>query len=57
MPPQWTVPSTDEDEEISLPTLEEVNFAVLKLKNYTASGPNELNAELLKVDIMSIEVD
>jgi hypothetical protein len=31
MPPQWTTPSTDE--EIPLPTLEEVNFAVLKLKN------------------------
>jgi hypothetical protein len=27
--PKWTVPSTDEVEEIPLPTLEEVNFAVL----------------------------
>jgi hypothetical protein len=31
MPPQWTVPSTDEAEEIPLPILEEVNFAVLIL--------------------------
>jgi hypothetical protein len=34
MPPWWTVPSTIEVEEIPLPTLEEVNFGVLKLKNY-----------------------
>jgi hypothetical protein len=32
MPPQWTVPSTDEAEEIPLPSFEEVNFAVLILK-------------------------
>jgi hypothetical protein len=44
MPPKWTVPSTDEDEEILLPTLDEVNFAVLKLKNNRASGPDGLNA-------------
>jgi hypothetical protein len=54
MPPQWTVPSTEEAEEISLPTLEEVNFAVLKLKNNRASGPDGLNTELLKVDEMSL---
>jgi hypothetical protein len=30
MPPQWTAPSTDEVEEILSPTLEKVNFAVLK---------------------------
>jgi hypothetical protein len=52
-PPKWTVPSTDEVEEIPLPTLEEVNFVVLKLKNNKASGPDGLNAELLKVDEMS----
>jgi hypothetical protein len=33
MPPQWIAQFTDEVEEIPLPTLEEVNFAVLKLKN------------------------
>jgi hypothetical protein len=32
----------------------EVNFAILKLKNNTASGPDRLNAELLKVDEMSL---
>jgi hypothetical protein len=32
MPPQWTVRSNDEVEETPLPTLEEVNFAVSKLK-------------------------
>jgi hypothetical protein len=53
MPPQWTAPSTDEAEEIPLPTLEEVKFAVLKLKNNRASGPDGLQTELLKVDEMS----
>jgi hypothetical protein len=33
MPPQWTEPCINEVEEIPLPTLEEVNCAVLKLKN------------------------
>jgi hypothetical protein len=33
MSPQKTAPSTDEVEEIPLPTLEEVKFAVVKLKN------------------------
>jgi sorting nexin-29 len=50
MPSQWTVPSADEVEEIPIPTLEEVNCAVLKLENDRASGPDGLNAELLKVD-------
>jgi hypothetical protein len=54
IPPQWTVPSIDEAEEIPLPILEELTFAVLKLKNNRASGPNGLNAELLKVDKMSL---
>jgi hypothetical protein len=44
MPPQWTILSTDVDEEILLPILEEVNFAVLKLTNNRASGPDGLNA-------------
>jgi hypothetical protein len=50
MPPQWTVTSTDEVEEIRLPTMGEANFAVLKLKNNRASGPDGLNDELLKVE-------
>jgi hypothetical protein len=33
--------------------LEDVNFAVLILKNNSASGADGLNAELLKVDEMS----
>jgi hypothetical protein len=44
----------DEVEEIPLPTLEEVNFALLKLKNSRASGPDGLNAELLKVIKMDL---
>jgi hypothetical protein len=52
MPPQWTVASTVE--EIPLPTLEEGNFAVSKFKNNRASGPDGLNAELLKVDKTSL---
>jgi hypothetical protein len=54
MLPQSTVPSTHEAEEIPLLTLEEVNFAVLKLKNNRASGSDRLNAELLKVHEMSL---
>jgi hypothetical protein len=33
MPPQWIALFTDEFEEIPLPTLDGVNFAVLKLKS------------------------
>jgi hypothetical protein len=35
-------------------TLEEVNLKVLKLKNNRASGPDWRNAELSKVDEMSL---
>jgi hypothetical protein len=49
IPPRWTVHSTDEVEEIPLPILEEVNFAVLKLKNNRASGPDGLNARRFKI--------
>jgi hypothetical protein len=54
IPPQWTALSSDE--EIPLPTLVEVNFAILKLKNNRMSGPERLNAKLSKVDEMSIRL-
>lgn len=54
MPPQWTEPSTDEDEEIPISTLDEVSFTALKTNNKRASGPDRLNAELLKVDAISL---
>lgn len=40
-------------EELPLPTLEKVKFAFLKLNN-RASGPAGLNAELLKIDKISV---
>jgi hypothetical protein len=54
MSPQWTAPSTDEAEKYHYPILEEVNFAVLKLKNNRAAGPDRLKAELIKVDEMNL---
>jgi hypothetical protein len=50
IPPQWTVQSTDEAEEIPLLNLEEVNFSALKLRNNRPSGPEGLNLKILKVE-------
>jgi hypothetical protein len=50
MSSQWTALSIDEVREMPLPTLEEVKFAVLKLKNSRASGPDGSNGKLLKID-------
>jgi hypothetical protein len=54
MSTQRTAPSMDEAESIPLPALEEVKFAVMKLKNNRLSGPDGLNAELKERDKMCL---
>jgi hypothetical protein len=44
------LPPTDEEDEIPPRTFREVKLAVLKLMNDKASGPDGLQAKLIKVD-------
>jgi hypothetical protein len=45
-----TFVEVSEDEDIPIPTLEEVKYSIQKLNNNRAPGPDDLNKELFKIE-------